>query len=262
LKKSTSSVISNSIFKTIQRRLDKIEKKENVKILYACESGSRAWGFPSKDSDYDVRFIYVHPRNWYLSIETGRDVIERPLVNNIDESGWDLKKALGLLRKSNPPLLEWLDSPIIYKEVPSFSKKIRELVKYYYSAQNCMNHYFHIAERTYKAHLKRPLVKSKKYFYALRPLLACRWIEAGYGPVPMEFAKLVGKVAIEKNIKTEIQTLLERKRFGFETEEEPRNQVLSNFISKELEIFSIRELDKTVNYKNVNRLDDLFLRSI
>ena len=88
--------------------LSKVAEEEGVRVLYACESGSRAWGFPSSDSDYDVRFIYAHPVEWYLSIRNRRDVIERPVVNDIDLSGWDIKKALVLLRKSNPPLLEWL----------------------------------------------------------------------------------------------------------------------------------------------------------
>src|SRR5437879_13444130 len=90
-----------------------IEERERVRILYACESGSRAWGFPSADSDYDVRFIYVHRPEWYLSVFEKRDVIERPLKDCLDLSGWDIKKALQLLRKSNAPLLEWLGSPIV-----------------------------------------------------------------------------------------------------------------------------------------------------
>jgi predicted nucleotidyltransferase len=116
-------------------RLDEIEKDHNVTIFYACESGSRAWGFPSADSDYDVRFLYLHPRDWYLAIdvEEERDVIEGPISDMLDISGWDLRKALKLLRKSNPPLLEWLSSPIIYKETLTITEKVRELVPEYYS---------------------------------------------------------------------------------------------------------------------------------
>lgn len=99
---------------TIRSRLDAIQASENVCIVYACESGSRAWGFPSADSDYDVRFIYVRPVEWYLSIDDKRDVIECPVEDGLDINGWDLRKALRLSRKSNPPLLEWLGSPIVY----------------------------------------------------------------------------------------------------------------------------------------------------
>lgn len=98
----------------IIERIQAIEEREDIVAFYACESGSRAWGFPSVDSDYDIRFLYMHPVDWYLSIIEKRDVIERPLENQLDISGWDLKKALGLFHKSNPPLLEWLNSPIVY----------------------------------------------------------------------------------------------------------------------------------------------------
>lgn len=113
-----SHAYNMKMYAEILARLEQIEKDEDVTIFYACESGSRAWGFPSADSDYDVRFIYVRPRDWYLSIdvEEKRDVIERPINDALDISGWDLRKALKLLRKSNPPLLEWLSSPIVYKE--------------------------------------------------------------------------------------------------------------------------------------------------
>jgi hypothetical protein len=97
-------------------KLDEIETRENVLIFYACESGSRAWGFPSSDSNYDIRFLYLRPKDWYLSIDSGRDVIELPILDSLDINGWDLKKALGLLMKSNPSLLEWLDSPIVIEK--------------------------------------------------------------------------------------------------------------------------------------------------
>ena len=102
--------------KSIIESIQSIEKDEHVVAFYVCESGSRAWGFPSSDSDYDVRFLYMHPVDWYLSIEPKRDVIEKPIDNQLDINGWVLKKALSLFRKSNPPLLEWLGSPIIYQE--------------------------------------------------------------------------------------------------------------------------------------------------
>jgi len=113
---------SDAITATILERLAAIEHTELVHILYACESGSRAWGFASPDSDYDVRFIYVRPRDWYLSIdlERRRDVIERPIEGVLDINGWDLRKALQLMRKSNPPLFEWLHSPLVYRAQAEF----------------------------------------------------------------------------------------------------------------------------------------------
>ncbi len=140
----------------IRSQLENIEAEEGVRILFACESGSRAWGFPSADSDYDVRFLYLHPPEWYLSIdlEKKRDVIERPINEQIDLSGWDLRKALGLLRKSNPPLLEWLGSPIIYWEKYSVAQQMRALTSTYYSPKACMYHYLHMARGNYREYLR------------------------------------------------------------------------------------------------------------
>jgi uncharacterized protein len=123
----------------IIKRLHEIEQTQEVRIQYACESSSRAWGFPSADSDYDVRFIYLHRTDWYLSVEAKRDVIEYRLEQNLDINGWDLKKALRLFRQSNPPLLEWLGSPIVYLEKTSTSAKLRELAK---RQAGALNHKF------------------------------------------------------------------------------------------------------------------------
>ena len=172
----------------IKRRLAALEKSEDAAILLCVESGSRAWGFESSDSDYDVRFIYVRRPEAYLSIdlESHRDVIERPIVDEIDLSGWDIRKALKLFQKSNPPLLEWLQSPLIYVERDSFAGRLRALLPDYYSPRNCFHHYFHMARGNVREYLRGETVWRKKYFYVLRPLLALRWLELGLGPVPME----------------------------------------------------------------------------
>ena len=125
----------------IQSELNRIESQYDVRVLYAVESGSRAWGFASTDSDFDVRFIYLHKPEWYLSVETKRDVIEEPISDSLDISGWDLRKALGLLRKSNPPLLEWLKSPIVYRENAEFTSSFRALAAKYFSPEKCYLHY-------------------------------------------------------------------------------------------------------------------------
>ena len=100
--------MQNEVYQRVRDALAQVEAERKVRVLFACESGSRAWGFASRDSDYDVRFLYVHRRDWYLSVEDRRDVIEQPIANDLDMSGWELRKALRLLRKSNPPLHEWL----------------------------------------------------------------------------------------------------------------------------------------------------------
>lgn len=218
----------------IMARLDAIERQEGVRVLYACESGSRAWGFPSADSDYDVRFIYVHQVEWYLSIQDRRDVIERPLEDLIDESGWDIRKAFNLLRKSNPPLLEWFQSPIVYRTDAAFLDAFKSLMPVYYSPRQCMHHYLHMAQGNIREYLKGERVWVKKYFYVLRPVLACRWIEAGLGVVPMEFAKLVDGVNISGDLRNAIQRLLTDKLAGREMDDGPRVPVFHEFFDSEM----------------------------
>src|SRR5690349_5244719 len=185
----------NDVHQRVHDALARVEAERNVRVLFACESGSRAWGFASRDSDYDVRFLYVHQRDWYLSVENPRDVIEQPIDDNLDVSGWELRKALRLLRKSNPPLLEWLKSPLVYREDRAFVEQLKNLAAQFYSPRRCFEHYLHMAAGNARDYLRgRELVSLKKYLYVFRPLLACRWIERNLGPVPMLFAQLVKSV--------------------------------------------------------------------
>jgi hypothetical protein len=203
-------------------------------VLYACESGSRAWGFESADSDYDVRFLYVHSRDWYLSIEDHRDVIERPINDGLDISGWDLRKALRLFRKSNPPLLEWLGSPIVYREKGGTAQRLRGLATEFQSPRACAYHYLHMARGNYREYLQGEEVWTKKYFYVLRPLLAIQWLERGLGLVPTEFQHLVDRLVPEGSIRESIDRLVERKRLGAELAKGPRLAAISDFIESEL----------------------------
>lgn len=193
-------------------------------------------GFPSADSDYDVRFIYLHPRDWYLSIdlEQKRDVVECFIGGQLDINGWDLRKALQLLRKGNPPLMEWLGSPIVYWEEFTVAEKMRELVSEYYSPVACLYHYLHMAQGNYRDYLKGPTVWLKKYFYVLRPLLAINWIEQGLGVVPTEFQVLVERVVDTAELKEEIEKLVEAKRRGEELDHGPRIELISDLFEREL----------------------------
>ena len=193
-------------------------------------------GFPSADSDYDVRFIYLHPRDWYLSIdlEQKRDVVECFIGGQLDINGWDLRKALQLLRKGNPPLMEWLGSPIVYWEEFTVAEKMRELVSEYYSPVACLYHYLHMAQGNYRDYLKGPTVWLKKYFYVLRPLLAINWIEQGLGVVPTEFQVLVERVVDTAELKEEIEKLVEAKRRGEELDHGPRIEPISDLFEREL----------------------------
>jgi predicted nucleotidyltransferase len=161
---------------TILQNLAELERSENIKILYACESGSRAWGFASPDSDFDVRFIYTRDVDHYLSIGEMPDVIGLPVNEVLDIGGWDIKKALKLFLKSNSPLYEWLQSPVVYRQDSAFADEMRNLMPAYFSLRSGGNHYLSMANNTLRDDLKGEQVKLKRYFYALRPALACLWI--------------------------------------------------------------------------------------
>ena len=203
----------NEVFQRVRHALAQVEAERNVRVLFACESGSRAWGFASRDSDYDVRFLYVHRRDWYLSVEDRRDVIEQPIADDLDVSGWELRKALRLLRKSNPPLLEWLKSPVVYRHDPVFAAEFGALATEFYSPRRCFAHYLHMAFGNWRDYLRgREEVSLKKYLYVFRPLLACRWIERQLGQVPMLFAQLVEGVLDEAEVRAALAELVARKQ--------------------------------------------------
>lgn len=190
-------MIDPQIHDEILRRLRAAEQEHDVTILYACESGSRAWGFASPDSDYDVRFIYARPKDWYLSfdVESRRDVIEYPIVDEIDCSGWDLRKALYLFTRTNGALLEWLVSPVRYIEHGDFRSRMADLAPRMSNQIALCYHYSHMARRNAREYLLKDQVKLKKYFYVLRPLLAIKYIEKYASPPPIEFQRLVDAVA-------------------------------------------------------------------
>jgi uncharacterized protein len=250
--------MNQEITARIRDELKRLEQTEAVTVVYACESGSRAWGFESDDSDYDVRFIYLRRTDWYLTIQNKRDVIEKAIDDELDVSGWDVAKALQLLRKSNPPLLEWLQSPIIYTHTSTFVDRLRGLMDEYYSPISCMYHYLHMAENNFRKYLKEENVWTKKYFYVLRPVLACNWIERGYGVVPIEFSKLVERVVDDPSLRHEIDDFLDKKRSGAELASGPRNPVLSGFLEGELTRLQA-ETQPPAETRDPETLDHLFV---
>jgi predicted nucleotidyltransferase len=198
------------MFEIITKKLHELEDQRKIRILYACESGSRAWGFASPDSDFDVRFIYARHIDDYLSIADSRDVVDLPVNEVLDIGGWDIRKALKLFLKSNGPLYEWLQSPVIYKDDTGFADELRRLMPQYFSLKAGANHYLSMAFNTLNNDLQDEQVKLKRYFYALRPALACKWIIEKQTVPPMEFEHLRVLIA-EANIKQEIDKLLQKK---------------------------------------------------
>lgn len=239
----------------VLEELTRIERERNVTVLYACESGSRAWGFASTDSDYDVRFVYVEKPEWFVQVDAPRDVIVRPLDDELDVSGWELRKTLGLLRKSNPTLLEWLDSPLVYRSETAQVAQLRELAEAFYSPPAARNHYLSMAKKNFRGYLQGETVRFKKYFYVLRPLLAVRWIDQGRGRPPMTFADLLTTVD-DRALLAEVDELLALKRNADESAYGPRRPALHGFIAAELE----REVPTLLRTSEDSRRLDRYLR--
>lgn len=218
---------------TILSKLGEIENRENVKILLAVESGSRAWGFASPDSDYDVRFIYVRPKEDYLRLEKTRDVIELPIEGELDINGWDLDKTLRLLHASNPTLFEWFSSPIVYRET-AFAQEFRSIMQRYFSSKRGLSHYLSMASSNYREYLKGNMVKAKKYFYVLRPVLACRWILDKGSPPPMLFSELM-EAELDPVLLPDVNRLLDLKMNAPEINTIPKIESINRYLDSSLE---------------------------
>ena len=200
----------------IPAHLRDIENEHNVKILLAVESGSRAWGFESVNSDWDVRFIYVHKPDWYFKVTEQRDVIEHMYEDDVDLVGWELRKALVLLRKSNPSLLEWFNSPIVYYKDEDFVKRIREIEKDYFNPIRTMYHYNHIYIKQDERYLQKKGYQMKRFLYYLRGVLACKWIEKMNSLPPVAFKELLDATIEDKAIRTKVDELIRLKKSGKE----------------------------------------------
>jgi hypothetical protein len=254
-------VIDSAVRDNVDVQLDTIEQAEDVTVLYACESGSRAWGFASRDSDYDVRFIYVHPRDWYLSLEVERrsDTVDRTPTARLDLHGWDLRKALGLLRRSNPSLIEWLQSPHVYREHDR-ARRLQHLRKRYYSPRAASYHYRNMAQRIARRDLDGPRVEHKTYLYAVRALLAVRWIqdEARDGPPPLTFRWLLQAEAEDEALVEAVRDLVRRKRRGRETGEGRRIEAIDAFIDRELDRLGDRPFTNDADVPPLAPLNDYF----
>ncbi|WP_299089335.1 nucleotidyltransferase domain-containing protein [uncultured Metabacillus sp.] len=196
----------------IHEILKQIEAEKDIKIIYACEAGSRAWGYSNENSDFDVRFIYIHRPCWYLTIDRQKDVIELPVNNLLDVNGWDLQKCLKLYRKSNPSVLEYIHSRYHYMQPFSTVEKLRKHTQDVFSQRACFYHYLHMAQKNAKKQMVSNEVKH--YLNVLRPLLAAKWIETYKKFPPVDFTTLVEKTALHHSIKAEIASILAKKRMG------------------------------------------------
>ncbi len=197
----------------IETRLACVAREEGVRLIMAVESGSRAWGFPSPDSDYDVRFLYIRPRRDYLALTPVRDVIERPIVDEIDLNGWDLRKALGLLLKHNAVLSEWIESPIRYVEDDPVVGRLADLASRHFDPRGYARHYASLGRGTV-ARWPEPEgdIAVKRYFYALRPALSVRALrlDPSRRP-PMSMRLLMEAAQIGSALVAQIEDLIARR---------------------------------------------------
>lgn len=229
--------ISKEYREKVLDELRQIEAEQDVKILFAIESGSRAWGFPSPDSDYDARFVYARRPDWYLSIMPGRDVIELPIDDLLDINGWDIKKALGLLLKPNPVLLEWMNSPIRYLWNEEICAPLKAFSQQISHEKACFYHYRSLGMRQFRLHLEdKDQIKLKKLLYVLRPAMAVRWTRLHPDRFPpMDFRTLMEGCDIDQDIKAEIEDILALKAKTKEIGLSPARPRLNAFCLEEFD---------------------------
>jgi len=240
----------------IPAKLKEIEARETIRVIHCVESGSRAWGFASPDSDYDVRFIYVRPIEYYLRLDKTRDVIEWQLDETLDINGWDLQKALRLLHSSNPTLFEWNNSPIVYKTTPEWAE-ISAIIGHFFQKKAGLYHYLSTAKKNYREYLKGDMVKLKKYFYVLRPILACRWILEKQTPPPMLFSALAD-ACLDEALVPAVTDLLRLKMETPEIGLGPRIDIINDYLDASIEevdrLIQAIPGDEKVTWDELNRL--------
>ncbi|WP_291285987.1 nucleotidyltransferase domain-containing protein [Flavobacterium sp.] len=238
----------------ILKKLKEIEIQKDVKILLAVESGSRAWGFTSPDSDYDIRFIYKHKPEYYLSLWEQPDVIEFMTEDNLDGSGWDLRKSIKLLAKSNAPLIEWLFSPVVYFQDDAFAKQMREMALECFSPIAVLHHYLGTTKNFIEV-CEMEEVKLKSYFYALRTSLAGKWIIENNTFPPVAFAELL--VTAPKNVQEKIIELQQIKATQEEKYMHLKEVLITDFLLETVK-FNQENASKLGSGKKLSEELDLF----
>ncbi|GAB2792892.1 hypothetical protein HNQ93_003670 [Hymenobacter luteus] len=223
--------MNDAMHTRIQHALQEVEATHGVRVLYACESGSRAWGFPSPDSDYDVRFIYCHPTSWYLTLEEASDTLNFPVDALLDLGGWELRKALKLLRNSNSALFEWVQSPIVYREALDFRAQLQPKLPRAFNLRAGLHHYLGLVRRGLETDFTAPEVRLKRLFYALRAGLAARWIRQRQTVPPMQLAELLA--VLPPSLHEEVAHLLIEKAHAAEKATVLLSPAMLSFLQEE-----------------------------
>ncbi|MFZ3579758.1 DNA polymerase beta superfamily protein [Virgibacillus sp. DJP39] len=253
---------------TVVNKLNQIEEDYHVKVLYCCEAGSRTWGLASKESDFDVRFIYIHTQDYYLGIDPvgiGKksDVIELPISTSLDMSGWELTKTLRLFRKSNPSLLEWIHSSIVYAQAFSTVDKMERLIPVIVNPGVCILHYLNIANTNVKKCQQNKRVTVKQLINVIRPILAAMWIKTHQEFPPIEFKVLLEKLIKHGEIKQQILLLLDAKTTGNSFEPDLDRKLLLEFAEQKMELLKVYTKNlQTRSPDYTKQLDRLFQETL
>jgi predicted nucleotidyltransferase len=223
----------------IDAMLDSIAAQQRVFLPLAIESGSRAWGFASPDSDYDCRFVFVRRAIDHITPWTARDVIELPLEDELDANGWDLRKALQLLLKGNAVIVEWLRSPVIYRGQAWFRDAFLEFGRHAASREAICRHYLHLGERQRRVYFgDGSSIPQKKIFYALRPAAALRWLRMHPAEAipPMHFPTLMEECDPPAELREEVTDLMRRKAVSRELGAAPLSPAVAGFVDSEFDL--------------------------
>ncbi|MBL7732910.1 MAG: nucleotidyltransferase domain-containing protein [Chitinophagaceae bacterium] len=243
----------------VRKILNDIEETKNIRVLYACETGSRAWGFPSPDSDYDVRFIYMHERDWYLSLSDRKDTTEY-MDGDWDITGWDLKKCLQLLKKSNAPLIERFQSPIEYFSVNGFKEEFKELIRTYYSPTGVFFHHYKLAENFREEMKEKKEVRLKSLFYLIRSLLSCNWVIKNKSVLPMDMEGLM--ILIDDKLRDELRNLVQLKAAVGEKYLHPMDKDFNNRLEEYWQMIESSKTNLGVNNTDLKPADKFFLKML
>jgi uncharacterized protein len=243
--------------KHIQNILTQLSQEKDIEILYACETGSRAWGFPSPDSDYDIRFIYMHKRDWYLKLNEQKDTIEQ-MVGDFDVTGWDVRKCLHLLKKSNVPLIERFQSPIEYMSNAGFRDKFKNLIEQYYSPIAVFYHHNSLATNFWEDLKDKEEIKLKSFFYLVRSLLSCNWIINDDTVLPMEIEGLFKY--IDDDLKDRFRELIKLKATVGEKYLHKADADLFKWIKTMFDKLALAKDNIKINNVGMDSLNEFFIK--
>lgn len=212
----------------IRAKLGQIEKREHVRIIWAVEAGSRAWGFSSPNSDYDVRFVYIRDKKEYLRLEEIRDSMDALQDELLDIEGWDLRRALRMVYRSTPEIYEWFASPTIYRSTPE-AEEMKRILPEYFSVKKCARNYLHTASLDFRTYFRDDEVWLVKYFYLLRQMLQAKWLLEERSTPSMLFEELV-RLKLDDEWKEYIFELLQKKKVSSELGKAARNKKFIDYL--------------------------------